>query len=245
MNEIKKAAFLLGLFLIVANMMFAGGSYAAGPYSDELAARNKYYLMPANSPTNASFVGAWQWNYGSGYQILVFTQDGTGLFQGYDKNGYKSIDGPSTFNYRSSTNEIVLYFPALYIYRHYTYSFSSSNGFRFTFSHSGSTINHDYIKLDLDTFIPPTPPPLPPAVSYTVAIGNQQYGPYGMEQLRQMVQLGTLTRDTLVWREGMAQWTAAGTVQDLAGLFSSAPPPLPEPSLIPLPRPLPPPPRTP
>ncbi|MDR1900767.1 MAG: DUF4339 domain-containing protein [Treponema sp.] len=67
---------------------------------------------------------------------------------------------------------------------------------------------------------------------YSIAINGQSQGPYEPAVLRQMVQQGTLTRETLVWKEGMAQWAAAGTVQELASLFA-APPPLPPPPLPP------------
>jgi hypothetical protein len=36
-----------------------------------------------------------------------------------------------------------------------------------------------------------------------------------------------LNRDTLVWRNGLAQWVAAGSVSDLAAVFANVPPPLP------------------
>jgi hypothetical protein len=71
------------------------------------------------------------------------------------------------------------------------------------------------------------PPPLPASSQYSVVIRGQGQGPYEMDQLRQMVQQGTLTRETLVWKEGMAQWAAAGTIQELAALFVGLPPPLP------------------
>jgi len=38
---------------------------------------------------------------------------------------------------------------------------------------------------------------------------------------------GRLTRETLVWRQGMAGWTPAGQVPELAELFAAVPPPLP------------------
>ncbi len=71
------------------------------------------------------------------------------------------------------------------------------------------------------------PPPLPGAQQWFVGAGGQQQGPFGPEQLQGMAAQGALTRETLVWSEGMAQWTAAGQVPQLAGLFSAAPPPLP------------------
>ncbi|MFC7743165.1 DUF4339 domain-containing protein [Nocardiopsis composta] len=42
------------------------------------------------------------------------------------------------------------------------------------------------------------------------------------------VSSGALTRQSLVWKEGMAQWTPAGQVPELGRLFGGAtPPPLP------------------
>lgn len=74
------------------------------------------------------------------------------------------------------------------------------------------------------------PPPLPGQSSFHVAIDGQTYGPYDFNTLNQYVQSGQINRDTLVWKEGMAQWTAAGQVSELGRLFgggSNMPPPLP------------------
>lgn len=69
-----------------------------------------------------------------------------------------------------------------------------------------------------------TPPPLP---GYYAAIGGQQAGPFTPDILRQKISSGEITRQTLVWKSGMAQWTAAGEVAELAALFADVPPPLP------------------
>ncbi|MBI5640716.1 MAG: SPFH domain-containing protein [Nitrospirae bacterium] len=69
-----------------------------------------------------------------------------------------------------------------------------------------------------------TPPPLP---GYYVALGGQQAGPFETNILKQKIKAGEITRDTLVWKSGMAEWTAAGAVPDLAELFSDVPPPIP------------------
>ncbi len=74
---------------------------------------------------------------------------------------------------------------------------------------------------------PAAPPPLPQAATYYVAIDGQQAGPYDMATLQQYVQSGQVTRDTLVWKTGMAQWSKASEVTDLANLFGAVPPPLP------------------
>ena len=72
-----------------------------------------------------------------------------------------------------------------------------------------------------------TPPPLPPQVQYTLNINGQNQGPYDMQQLQQMVLNGQLTRQTYVWKQGMANWDFAGNVQELSMLFGSMPPPPP------------------
>jgi hypothetical protein len=66
-------------------------------------------------------------------------------------------------------------------------------------------------------------------ISYIVAVGGRQTGPYSYDELRQLASKGQLTKNTLVWKEGMPQWAAAGTVDELAGIWSSVPPPLPPP----------------
>jgi membrane protease subunit (stomatin/prohibitin family) len=71
------------------------------------------------------------------------------------------------------------------------------------------------------------PPPLPGAVSFHVAVGGNQAGPFDLAALRQQAASGQLTRDSLVWRAGMAQWAKAGEVQELAALFANVPPPVP------------------
>ncbi|HQH19500.1 MAG TPA: SPFH domain-containing protein [Bacteroidales bacterium] len=69
-----------------------------------------------------------------------------------------------------------------------------------------------------------TPPPLN---QYYVAVNGQQSGPFGEQQLAQMAQSGQLTKDSLVWKNGMAEWLAAGQVPEVAKLFTQVPPPLP------------------
>ncbi len=71
------------------------------------------------------------------------------------------------------------------------------------------------------------PPPLPTAAAFFVAINGTQAGPFDMNTLGAKVREGTISRDTLVWKQGMAGWVAASTVGDMAGLFAAVPPPLP------------------
>lgn len=71
-----------------------------------------------------------------------------------------------------------------------------------------------------------TPPPLP-VVAYHVVVNGQDAGPYDLNSLLQMVSNGTLTRDTLVWKQGMANWVKAETVEELLPLFGNVVPPIP------------------
>ena len=72
-----------------------------------------------------------------------------------------------------------------------------------------------------------TPPPMP-QVQYMLAVNGQQYGPFNMSQLQQMVQSGQLTSQTYVWKQGMPQWELASNVPELAALFGvPTPPPVP------------------
>jgi membrane protease subunit (stomatin/prohibitin family) len=72
-------------------------------------------------------------------------------------------------------------------------------------------------------------PPPPPLVQYNVAVNGQTTGPFDLNALTQMAQSGQLTPQSQVWKQGMAGWTAAGTVQELAGLFAQNVPPPPPP----------------
>ncbi len=71
-----------------------------------------------------------------------------------------------------------------------------------------------------------TPPPIPGAI-YFVAIEGKQAGPFDKQALASQASTGHLTQQTLVWVQGMAQWTPAGQVPELAGVFANVPPPLP------------------
>ena len=71
------------------------------------------------------------------------------------------------------------------------------------------------------------PPPLPQATTYFVGVGGKQSGPFDAPTLQAMAKQGQISRETLVWTNGMASWSKAGEVSELSPLFSSSPPPLP------------------
>lgn len=57
-------------------------------------------------------------------------------------------------------------------------------------------------------------------MKYYAIINGQQIGPVEEYQLKEM----GVTKDTLVWREGMPQWQAAGSLPELGYLFIGVPP---------------------
>ncbi|MEK6235686.1 MAG: SPFH domain-containing protein [Planctomycetales bacterium] len=88
---------------------------------------------------------------------------------------------------------------------------------------------------------PGAPPPIPQAAAFFVAVNGQQAGPFDVNALSQQAASGTFTADSLVWKQGMAQWSPAGQTPELAGLFAQGPPPIPgSPPAPPSPPPFPP-----
>ena len=67
-------------------------------------------------------------------------------------------------------------------------------------------------------------PPTIPTAAYHVAVNGQAAGPFALSTLAQMTANGQLTGDSLVWKNGMAQWEKAIAVGELKGLFSKMPP---------------------
>ena len=64
-------------------------------------------------------------------------------------------------------------------------------------------------------------PPIPQPRAFYLAIDGQQQGPYSAVELGQKAADGLLTRDTLVWADGMADWMAAERVPDVAARFAA------------------------
>ena len=71
--------------------------------------------------------------------------------------------------------------------------------------------------------------------NYFYSENNQQVGPVTMEELKTK----NITRETMVWKEGMENWQKACEVNELSDLFAAVPPPLPK-QKVPVPPPIPP-----
>lgn len=78
---------------------------------------------------------------------------------------------------------------------------------------------------------PQTPPPPPNQnVQYYVLINNQQNGPHSIDAIKLLISQEQVNKDTLVWKEGMAEWGNIVEQSDLKLLFGAAPPPPPPPT---------------
>jgi len=69
--------------------------------------------------------------------------------------------------------------------------------------------------------------PIPQASTYYIVINGQQSGPYDLNTLKTMAAQNQLTKETLVWKEGMTTWSQAVQVAELNNIFGSIPPPIP------------------
>jgi hypothetical protein len=69
---------------------------------------------------------------------------------------------------------------------------------------------------------------MPTATAWYIGVAGQQLGPLDAAGLQSNIANGQLTGSTLVWRAGMAAWSAASTVPEIAALLPQAPPPLPQ-----------------
>lgn len=72
-----------------------------------------------------------------------------------------------------------------------------------------------------------TPPAMPAQTLYHVAVNGQQHGPFPMDQMQAKISSGEISKETLVWKPGMAEWVKAESVEELNGFFAQTPPPMP------------------
>ncbi len=75
---------------------------------------------------------------------------------------------------------------------------------------------------------PVAPPPIPVQIQYFYAVNGTQQGPVSFDQLKSLFASRTINRDSLIWKQGMTQWTSLKEVEELKSfLGGSTPPPLP------------------
>ncbi len=72
------------------------------------------------------------------------------------------------------------------------------------------------------------PPPIPTQVLYHYAVNGQPAGPVTFDKLKELFASRTINKDSLIWKQGMVNWTALKDIEELkAFLGGNTPPPLP------------------
>lgn len=71
------------------------------------------------------------------------------------------------------------------------------------------------------------PPPLPQTPNYYIAVNGQQQGPFDINTVIGFIHNQQINTETLVWKQGMPNWSKISTLSEFAGLFSPTPPPIP------------------
>ena len=76
-----------------------------------------------------------------------------------------------------------------------------------------------------------SPPPIPSNIFHMV-YADGKTGQFDLNGMKNNISQGILTKDTLVWKQGMANWQKASEVPEINSLFSVAggmtPPPIPQ-----------------
>lgn len=62
------------------------------------------------------------------------------------------------------------------------------------------------------------PPPLPSS-GWFIALQGQQSGPHSIPNLQQLIATNQITKESLVWKEGMPQWIPCSAIPEIAKLF--------------------------
>ncbi|WP_243374960.1 SPFH domain-containing protein [Geotalea sp. SG265] len=75
---------------------------------------------------------------------------------------------------------------------------------------------------------PNTPPPLPgeEPCKYYVGKNGKQAGPFDRDAILAYIKKGSITRETLMWKEGLEKWQAAELFPEFTETIKATPPPL-------------------
>ncbi|MCL2007972.1 MAG: DUF4339 domain-containing protein [Treponema sp.] len=67
---------------------------------------------------------------------------------------------------------------------------------------------------------------MPPSHLYYVALDGKQAGPFSETEIIRLVNEKRITKDTLVWHQGMPAWKRAEDLPEMLRIIALAPPPL-------------------
>jgi len=72
------------------------------------------------------------------------------------------------------------------------------------------------------------PPPLPQQTQYFYAFNGQQTGPISLQRLTELFKQKQITGETLIWKQGMANWMTLNSIPEYQHMEGTIPPPLPQ-----------------
>lgn len=75
---------------------------------------------------------------------------------------------------------------------------------------------------------PPEASPVLPGESYFIGNNGCKTGPFDLNTIIGRIKDGSVTRESLLWKQGMADWGKAETFSEFKPSFMATPPPLPE-----------------
>lgn len=70
------------------------------------------------------------------------------------------------------------------------------------------------------------PPPMPQTAMYYLIINGAQAGPYDANTIVSSIQNGQINAETLVWKQGMPNWSKLNSLPEFSSMFN-CPPPIP------------------
>ncbi|SCW80021.1 SPFH domain-containing protein [Mucilaginibacter sp. NFR10] len=70
------------------------------------------------------------------------------------------------------------------------------------------------------------PPPPQPGIQYHIVKDGKSDGPHTIDEINAMIASRTLSRESMIWKKGMAAWAVASSVEEIAELFNNVPPPI-------------------
>jgi membrane protease subunit (stomatin/prohibitin family) len=74
---------------------------------------------------------------------------------------------------------------------------------------------------------PAVPPPVP-GVAYFVVENGVRTGPFDLPTIVRNIRTGTVTGETLLWKQGMSGWEKVAACAEFTAIIAAAPPPVPE-----------------
>lgn len=89
------------------------------------------------------------------------------------------------------------------------------------------TMNNVMSNVNPQSIVGSVPPPIPQS-TFHVVVNGQAVGPFDVSAMTQMISSGTLTKDSLIWQQGMADWVKANDVNEIKNLFTGSVPPVPK-----------------